>query len=131
MSVLVDSSVWINHLRGQVTPSVATLRRLLADDSAHLLTADLVLHEVTRGCRSEREAALVAERLQGLEVVDLCGARAALSAAKLYRSLRAQGVTVAKTVDLFIANWCIHERAALLHDDKDFDAFTRHGLACL
>ena len=131
MSVLVDSSVWINHLRGQVTPSVATLRRLLADDSAHLLTADLVLHEVTRGCRSEREAALVAERLQGLEVVDLCGARAALSAAKLYRSLRAQGVTVAKTVDLFIANWCIHERAALLHDDKDFDAFTGHGLACM
>lgn len=128
MSVLVDSSVWINHFRGNLTASTQWLRRVLADNSAVLVGADLVLLEVVRGCRSDREAATMAARLQRLEMVELGGAEAALRAAHLYRKLRAAGTTVAKTVDLLIASWCIHEGVTLLHDDADFRAFERYGL---
>ncbi|MDZ7711651.1 MAG: hypothetical protein U5L06_00340 [Rhodovibrio sp.] len=36
------------------------------------------------------------------------------------------GVTVRKTVDLWIATWCIASGVPLLHQDRDFSAIARH-----
>jgi predicted nucleic acid-binding protein len=131
MTVLVDSSVWIDHLRGVDTPAVHALRGILRDQSRELVTADLIVLELVRGCRTEREAARVGDMLLQFPCEPLGGVEAALRAATLYRRLRGQGTTVAKTVDLLIASWCIHEGVELLHDDADFHAFEHHGLRCL
>jgi predicted nucleic acid-binding protein len=128
MSLLVDSSVWINHLRGNVTPAVQGLRVALLARSEEIITADLIVLEVVRGCRTEREAMRVQSMLLGFPCVALGGVHAALRAATLYRKLRGQGVTIAKIVDLLIASWCIHEGVALLHDDADFLVFEQYGL---
>ncbi len=50
----------------------------------------------------------------------------AVTAAQHYRTLRAEGVTVRKTVDLIIATFCIAHEHALLHDDRDFEPFVKH-----
>lgn len=131
MSLLVDSSVWINHLRGHATPAVQGLRAALLARSEEIITADLIVLEVVRGCRTEREALRVQSMLLGFPCMALGGVNAALRAATFYRKLRAQGVTVAKIVDLLIASWCIHEAVALLHDDADFLVFERYGLQCM
>ncbi|MFO6418700.1 PIN domain-containing protein [Hylemonella sp. W303a] len=128
MTVLVDSSVWIDHLRGDLTPAVHGLRGMLFDQSREVITADLITLEVVRGCRTERDAARVQAMLLRFPCASLGGIDAALRAAALYRKLRAKGVTLAKTVDLLIASWCIHEGVALLHDDADFDAAEGWGL---
>ena len=52
--------------------------------------------------------------------------RNAVEAAALYRRLRAAGVTIRKTVDLWIATWCIANGVALLHQDRNFTAIARH-----
>jgi predicted nucleic acid-binding protein len=128
MRVLVDSSVWVNHLRGVATPTVLHLRSLAADFRHELLVADLIVLEVSRGCTTQREFDSTVAMFNGLECVDLGGKAACLQAARVYRALRAEGVTVAKTVDLLIASWCIANQTALLHDDKDFAAFESLGL---
>ena len=128
MNVLVDSSVWINHLRGQTTPAVLRLRGWLQSAEHALLAADLVALEVTRGCRTEREFRAVQAMFLSMECVTLGGLDASLRAAALYRRMRERGITVAKTVDLLIASWCIHEGVALLHDDVDFEAFKTYKL---
>jgi predicted nucleic acid-binding protein len=126
--MLVDSSVWINHFRGRTTPSVATLRQWLELRGDAVLVADLVLLEVLRGVRNAKEEKLINQLMSELEVVEIGGEALCRDAAKLYARLRSKGVTVAKTIDLLIATWCIRERVPLLHDDADFKAFTPLGL---
>ncbi len=50
----------------------------------------------------------------------------ATKAARNYRLLRAQGVTVRKTIDVIIGTFCIEEGHTLLHDDRDFDPMSEH-----
>lgn len=43
-----------------------------------------------------------------------------------YRALRQRGITIRKTIDCFIATYCIHTGMGLLHTDRDFDPFESH-----
>jgi predicted nucleic acid-binding protein len=143
MKVLVDSSVWIDHLRGVRTRETGIFDRLLAsldpesgvDDEAtppDLLMGDLILCEVLRGIPDARQYAAVKEILLSFEVVTICGVELALEAADHYRALRRLGVTVRKTIDLLIGTYCTAQDCALLHSDSDFDPMTRHlGLRAL
>jgi len=45
---------------------------------------------------------------------------------------RAKGVTVRKTIDVFIATSCIENDWTLLHDNRDFEPFEKYlGLRCV
>jgi predicted nucleic acid-binding protein len=126
--ILVDSSVWIDFLRGTLTPEASRLDDLLAGGEETLLVGDLILMEVLRGCRSDREYERVLRTLSSLECVTLGGRAKAVKAAEHYRALLRRGVTVSRSVDLLIATWCIEERCPLLHADRDFEAFAALGL---
>lgn len=126
--ILVDSSVWIDFLRGTSEPAATRLDALLAKGEETLLLGDLILMEVLRGCRGDREYERVLKVLSALECVTLGGRAIAVKAAQNYRTLLRRGVTVSKSVDLLIATWCIEERCALLHDDRDFAPFKTLGL---
>jgi predicted nucleic acid-binding protein len=135
MRVLIDSSVWIDHLKGVRTRETAILGTLLAwldpelergGSNADLLVGDLVLCEVLRGVRDPREHTVVKNVLLSFEVVTIGGVELALEAADHFRALRRLGVTVRKTIDLMIGTYCIAKDCALLHSDRDFDPMTRH-----
>lgn len=59
-------------------------------------------------------------------VVELGGQDIAIEAARNFRSLRVQGVTIRKTIDTIIATCCIENRYALLYSDRDFYRFAQH-----
>jgi predicted nucleic acid-binding protein len=123
--LVVDSSVWIDFFASRESPARAILRRLLDEGEVRIVVPDLVLFEVLRGFRHERdhrEARLLMERLN---IEDTGGAALALAAAQHYRSLRAQGVTVRSSIDVLVATFCIENDYALLHRDRDFQAFER------
>ncbi|WP_029001183.1 type II toxin-antitoxin system VapC family toxin [Azohydromonas australica] len=122
--ILVDSSVWIDYFRGTPTPQADELDRLLGHQV--LATGDLILAEVLQGFASERDFNQAKKLLTSLEVVDMVGADLAIQAARNFRTLRALGVTVRKTVDTLIATSCIERGHALLFSDRDFDPFVRH-----
>ncbi len=122
--ILVDSSVWIAYCNGVRSPKTDRLDALLDEDI--ILTGDLILAEVLRGFRSERDFKTARALFADLECVTLGGRETALAAVDHYRALRAKGHTVRKTVDCLIAAFCIARRLPLLHDDRDFDPFVRH-----
>lgn len=139
-SVFVDSSVWIDHLRGVPTPQTLALRGLLEaldpesgeDDPPAILMGDLVLLEVLRGIVDERAHTRTRDILLSFPQVGLAGTEAALAASEHFRHLRRQGITVRKTVDCLIASWCITRNVPLLHSDRDFEPFVEHlGLMTL
>jgi predicted nucleic acid-binding protein len=121
--ILVDSSVWIAHLNDAATNAVGRLRELLP--TRPLLVGDLILCEVLQGLRSDREARLVERALRRFEIVSLLDADLAVKAAANYRSLRAHGITVRKTIDIIIGSFCIERGHMLLHDDRDFAPMVR------
>jgi predicted nucleic acid-binding protein len=122
--ILVDSSVWIDFLRGIDTPQAEKLDGLLG--TVPLAIGDLILTEVLQGCSSDREFGEVRRLLASLDFVALGGEDVAVEAAANFRRLRAVGVTVRKTIDTVIATRCIVSGYELLHADKDFDAFEQH-----
>jgi len=123
--IVVDSSVWIDHLRGTTTSQVAKLRALVGVEP--LVVGDVILCEVLLGVPSEREAKAVERALRQFDLVSMLGVDQAVRAATLYRALRTKGVTLSKTIDLIIGSWCIAHGAKLLHSDRDFVQLERHA----
>lgn len=121
--VLVDASVWVDYLRGRTTPEVDWLDRNLG--ARPLGLTDVTLCEVMQGCPDHQEAELAA-RLLEFSVLRTGGVDLALMAAENYRRLRRRGVTVRKTIDCWIATFCLQHGHTLLHSDRDFAPFERH-----
>jgi predicted nucleic acid-binding protein len=122
--MLVDSSVWIAHLRGSLTPGTARLEAAASREP--ILVGDLILLEVLQGARDELHAARIERGLRRFEVVSLLDADLAPRAARNYRRLRDMGITIRKTNDIIIGTVCIERRCSLLHDDRDFAPMEAH-----
>jgi predicted nucleic acid-binding protein len=119
--VIVDASVWIDFLNGVTNPETEWLDLRLDRERFGLTT--LTLTEVLQGLRDDREAAQVEAELRRFEIVEIPDLALAVASARNYRALRARGRTMRKTVDCLIASYCIEYGHALLHTDRDFDAF--------
>jgi|SRR5262245_34190829 len=123
--ILVDSSAWIELLRGTGHPAHRTLKHHL-DARSELATTEVIVMELLAGARNHRESDRLRQRLLALPVLRLRGMPDFESAAELYRRCRARGETVRRLIDCLIAAVAIRERASVLHNDRDFDVLTRH-----
>ncbi len=121
--VIVDTTVWVDYLRGQATPQTAWLHSKLTRQRMGL--TDLILCEVLQGVQNESQARRVERSLRRLEIFAGVGDAIAATAAHNYRLLRSHGHTVRKTIDCLIATFCIEHGHELLHADRDFDPFER------
>jgi len=128
--IAVDSSVWIANLHNIASEPVRLLRSLFGREA--LLVGDIVLLEVLQGARDEAHAIRIARDLNAFNIVPMLGERVAVQAARNYRALRSEGITIRKTVDLIIGTFCIEHGHTLLHDDRDFEPMRAHlGLLVL
>lgn len=122
--IVVDSSVWIDRLRGLDTPQI---RKLDAGRSFNdILVGDMILLEILRGISGERKAARVEQDLRQYPVVQMLDDRLAVKAAANFRFLRTLGITIRKSADLIIGTYCVEHGHALLHNDRDFAPMVEH-----
>ncbi|MBF0548589.1 MAG: PIN domain nuclease [Candidatus Riflebacteria bacterium] len=117
--ILVDSSVWIDYFNGRKTRQTNWLDNSLGN--IPILMGDLILTEILQGFKSDKEFEIAKDLLLGLPFMTMGGQALALESANNYRTLRRNGITVRKTIDVIIGTFCIHNRLPLLHGDKDFD----------
>lgn len=121
--VIIDTSVWIDYLRGLVTPQTSWLDTRI--DLQRLALTDLIFCEVLQGVSNEIQAAQVEDQLRKLIIFGTGGVPLAAAAARNYRALRSHGRTTRKVVDCLIATYCLIHDHSLLHNDRDFDAFEK------
>jgi len=121
--VIVDTTVWIDYLRGASNPETAWLDRALKQQRLGL--TDLILCEVLQEVRDRAMFLQVHEELLRFQVFSTGGVELATEAARNYRVLRAEGYTVRKTIDCWIATFCLMSGHELLHRDHDFDPFEK------
>ena len=130
--IVVDTSVWIDHLNNHVSDQVRLLRDVILDGLPSLIVGDLILCEVLQGLASDAQARAVEAALRQFDVRAMVDPFIASSAATNYRLLRRGGITVRKTMDVLIGTFCIEQNHILLHNDRDFDHLERHlGLRVL
>jgi predicted nucleic acid-binding protein len=121
--IIVDTSVWIDYLGGFETPQTLWLDGAL--ESQRLGLTNWILGEVLQGIRDESQFIAVYQGLLEFEVIDMGGIELAVQAAHDYRNLRNLGYTVHRTIDCWIATFCIQHGHKLLHNDRDFVPFEK------
>ncbi len=121
--VIVDTTVWIDYLRGAENPETAWLDRELTRQRLGL--TDLILCEVLQGVRGDVAFGQVRDELLGFQVFETGGKDLAIASALNYRALREKGYTVRRTIDCLIATFCLQAGHELLHRDRDFDGFEK------
>jgi len=121
--VIVDTTVWVDYLRGLKNPETNFLDRELG--LQRLGVMDIILCEVLQGIADEKTFQQVFRELHRCEVFEGGGEELAIAAARNFRILRRHGHTVRKTIDCWIATFCLERGHSLLHRDRDFDPFEK------
>lgn len=128
--VIVDTTVWVDYLGGINNDQTSWLDREMSHRRLGL--TDIILCEVLQGIRTDASFARTKHDLNRFQVFATGGIDLAIAAAQNDRFLRQKGYTVRKTVDCWIATFCLEAGHELLHRDRDFDPFEQHlGLAVI
>jgi len=120
--ILIDTSAWIEFLRGTASPVCERVDELLAGDIA---VADPIRMEVLAGARDEwhlNQLKRLLARGSVFHTIPIDYDQAAI----FYRQCRANGETVRKLIDCLIAAVAIRNNVGILHQDVDFEVLARH-----
>jgi predicted nucleic acid-binding protein len=122
--ILVDTSVWIDFFAGRDLPHVAKLEQDILDNE-DLALSGLILTEILQGIANDNTHRRVRRYLSVLIMLPM-PEPVFVRAAKLYRKLRKQGITIRKTNDCIIAATALEHHCQLLHNDNDFAPIAKH-----
>jgi predicted nucleic acid-binding protein len=123
MTVLIDSSAWIEHWRRDSAPSLSMERVLRARQVA---TTDQVLMELLAGTNAANHLARAQSALNGCEFLQQRTYVDASAAAAIYRLCRQKGETPRNLSDCLIAAVAMRNDVDVLHNDRDYDVIARH-----
>lgn len=118
--VIIDTTVWIDYLRGIVSKETAWFESELKRQRFGL--TDLILCEILQGVPDENTARRVLRELSLFEIYNT-GGEDMVVAARNFRLLRQRGRTVRKTIGGLIATFCLRQGFSLLHCDRDYNHF--------
>jgi predicted nucleic acid-binding protein len=124
MRVLVDSTVWIDFLRGRETTQTKTLEACIRNRD-DLCCCGFVVAEVLQGIREEKEYIATKRQLEGLVYLDDDRSTFELGAT-IYRELRRKGLTIRNSIDCLIAAIVVQHGVHLLENDRDYKFIDLH-----
>lgn len=118
---LVDTSVWIDFLRGTSTPDVALLEQLLEDGEAHL--CEVTYSEICFGARSPKQLRQYEEHFSEMPFLELPEGWH-VEIGRMGNAVRRAGYRPF-LADLMICFAAVHHGAILVTTDKDFIPFKK------
>ena len=127
MTVLVDTSVWIDFANGYPSPQADHLAHLIEAEE-EIATCGLVAAEFLQGLRRQRDRTRLESLFEDLTWLTPTEPDTYFGAARLYRALRARGITIRSTVDCLIAILAHEHRCHLLERDRDMARILDSGL---
>ena len=118
---LIDTSAWIEYLRGTGSQTNLNVRKLISFDAQ---VCDAIRMELLAGARDEKHVAQLEQFLARTtaiktESIDYD------NAAAIYRACRTVGLTIRTHIDCLIAAIAIRTDTDLLHNDSDFDSIAQ------
>ncbi len=121
--ILVDSTIWIDFLRGTNSVFREKLHQLI-DQEEDVCITGIHLTEILQGIKSDTEFERTRRYLLAFPLFLIKDIDTYIHAARIYRICQRSGKTVRKTVDCLIAAIAIENHLTLFHNDRDFDKIT-------
>lgn len=119
--ILVDTSVWIDYLRGDRNNGTQILHQAL-DSGIDCGVCSLIYQEVLQGAKTSREFNSLMEYLDTQRFYELRDPKESfVQAARIYFNCRRRGITVSSSADCLIAQLAIENNLLLLHNDSDYE----------
>lgn len=116
--LLVDSSVWIDHVRNLDTDAIRFVE--LRDEDEEIAMAGVIFQEVLQGARDDAVYDRLRDMFSGLLLLEPRDLSTYEVAAQLHRRARRAGFTIRKPTDCLIAALALEHGAMLVHNDRDF-----------
>ena len=125
MTVLIDTSVWIDFIRGGSSASTGRLRGALDRGVPPAITS-CIYQEILQGATDERTFREYRSYFRGQRFLHpLDRLESHERAARIYFDCRREGLTVRSTTDCLIAQIAAEHDVPLLHDDRDFEQIAK------
>ena len=119
--ILVDTSVFIDYLKGRNSDAVKKLDFIL-DSKIPYGINEFIYQELLQGARDKKEFALLKEYFETIPFYHLQDGKESYEKAALLNVVcKKNGVTIRSTIDLLIAETAIENDLYLLHNDNDFN----------
>ena len=118
---LIDTSAWIEYLRGTGSQTNLKVRELIGFDAQ---VCDAVRMELLAGARDEQHVTQL-EKLLARATVIKTESIDYDNAAAIYRACRRLGLTIRTHIDCLIAAIAIRTNTKIIHHDSDFDAIAQ------
>jgi predicted nucleic acid-binding protein len=118
--IVVDTSAWVEYLRGTGSPVNTAVRLALAEDEP-LGVVDVVRLELLAGAGDDEQVATVTRLLARGVAVTTMSPTDHDDAAALYRAARRSGRTVRSLIDCLVAAAALRLDAPVLARDRDYD----------
>lgn len=117
---LLDTSVWVEYLRGTGSAECIRVREMI-EDGDWIATCDIVIMELLAGTRTGKEWDAIWALMNRCRMLPVRPLFDYEFAARLYRHCRASGFTPRATNDLLVAAVAIGKGVSLLTADDDFE----------
>ena len=118
--IVVDSSAWIEYLRGTGSRADTTLQTELSRGGA-LGVVDVVRLELLAGATTDAQLIVVTRLLARAAALPSSSPADHEHAALLYRSARRSGQTVRSLIDCLVAAAALRVDAPVLARDRDYE----------
>jgi predicted nucleic acid-binding protein len=123
--ILVDTSVWVDFLRGTDTPARSAVRELISRRFDELVICEPIVMELMAGATDPVALDRIQQLADGLPTLHVDPLLDFRAAAALYRLARSGGETVRSIVDCLIAAVALRHDVRLVHKDHDFEVLGR------
>jgi len=116
--VIVDTSVWIDFLKGRDTKEVEEFESLLSQEKDIFITG-IVIQEVLTGIKERRDRTKVKKELEHFIPIHPT-IETHVQAAEIFDACKKKGFTIRSIIDCLIAALALEYDLTLLAKDKDY-----------
>ena len=123
--ILVDTSVFIDYLKGKNNNSTQNLEYILESKIPYGIN-DFIYQEILQGAKDRKEFSLLKKYFETIPFYYLQNGKESYEkASMLHVVCKQKGITIRSTIDLLIAETAIENDLYLLHNDNDFKLMSK------
>lgn len=116
--VIVDTSVWIDFLKGRETQEVEKLEELLSEETDIFITG-LIVQEILSGIKAKMDREQLRTELGHFMLINP-SLDTHVQAAEIFDGCKRKGYTIRSIIDCLIASLALEYDLTLLENDKDY-----------
>jgi len=121
--VIVDTTVWIDFLKGRKTKEIEKLESLLSEEKDVFITG-IIVQEILTGVKDRKDRNRVKRELDHFILINPT-LDTHVQAAEIFDACKKKGYTIRSIIDCLIASLALEYDLTLLEKDKDYSFISK------